>query len=436
MKFPSRAVRAASSIIHRHAVRCHALVYTIVGLALVSIPTAALAKTYHVDSRSGSDSGAGTTPRSAWKGLTNLGQRAFLPGDSILFARGSSYTGGFVFARSGTAARPIVFGAYGAGDAPAFSNPSWSVLNGNIFRIESSHVVIRGLYFHDNTNPPTMENSHHDVQKMGVVYLGLRADSNVVENCEFVRSPVGIKVKGQHNLITRNYLHDAASQMQRTWGAIAIMIVSPHNEISYNRIARYGYYGGAYGSDGGAIELDGVDDSFDGRDINIHHNISIANHGFVELAGRNTDSITVAYNLSDDVDKFVGGGAMQHTLIDHNTIIRTREPNIDRWIFWTFYPEGTSLVVTNNIFVVPKDIQVFPQTPKPEGHNRTGIGVPVHSDNLYFSAAGNPDPAGIPLGKGEIIADPRFVAPERGDYRLRPDSPARRGTAAIGYSDR
>ncbi len=74
-----------------------------------------------------------------------------MPGDSILFARGSGFTGGFVFRISGTAPRPIIFTAYGTGRLPAFSNPDWSVLHGNVFRIEGSHIVVEHLYFHDNT---------------------------------------------------------------------------------------------------------------------------------------------------------------------------------------------------------------------------------------------------------------------------------------------
>ncbi|HEX6533589.1 MAG TPA: hypothetical protein VF041_03275 [Gemmatimonadaceae bacterium] len=400
-------------------------------LALAIFPAAARATTYYVDSRVGDDRNAGTTPSTAWRSLAHLGRVRFAPGDSILFARGASWTGGVAIDGSGTAERPIVIGSYGSGDAPSFTNPDWGELNGNIFRIEGSHVVIQGLYFHDNTDPPTDDNRHHDVQKMGAVYLGLRADSDVVRDCEFVHTPVAIKVKGRHDLITRNYMHDAPHAMQRTWGPIAIMVVSADNEISYNRITNYGYYGGAYGSDGGAIELDGVDDAFDGRNVRIHHNVSIGNHGFLELAGKVTDSITVAYNLSDDVDKFIGGGAMKHTVVVHNTVIRTREPNVDRWIFWTFYPESTSFVVDDDIFVVPRDIQVFPRTPRPAGHRRTGIGDPEHSRNVYFSAGGSADPVGVPLGEGDIIADPRFVDLAHGDYRLRPDSPAKGRGAPI-----
>ncbi len=86
-------------------------------------------------------------------------------------------------------------------------------------RIEGSHIVVTGLYFHDNTNPPAGENARHEIQKLGAIYLGSRADSNVVRDCEFARSPVGIKVKGSYNLITRNHLHDATTPMGKNWGA-------------------------------------------------------------------------------------------------------------------------------------------------------------------------------------------------------------------------
>ncbi|MDQ3417479.1 MAG: hypothetical protein M3541_01625 [Acidobacteriota bacterium] len=426
-------------------------IFSVIVVALL-LDVQADAATYYVNSRVGSDDNAGTSKDTAWKSLRNL-NRSFLAGDHILFARGSSYSGGVVFTSSGTAAQPIVlssysveadvilatprsdlgplFEKYGGGPAPSFTNPDWSVLNGNIFRIEGSYIVMDGLYFHDNTNPPGSDHRNKNVQKLGAVYLALGTHHNVVKHCEFVRTPVGIKVKGTDSLITRNYLHDATEMMARSWGPIAIMIVSGRNEISFNRIENYGAYGGPYGSDGGVVELDGVDDNFNADDINIHHNTSINNHGFLEVAAKNVENITVAYNLSDDMNQFIGGGTMKNVRVYNNTVIRTREPNVDRFVFWTFYPAGTSFTVRNNIFMIAKDMKVFGPVADPVGHVRRAIGDHPHDHNLYYSP-GNPDPIGVSAGKGDIVADPLFVDYENRNFRLRDESPARDKGVRLG----
>jgi hypothetical protein len=412
------------------------------------------AANYYINSRWGDDTHKGTDMDHPWKSLRNLEQRPFLPGDSILFAKGSTFTGGFVFKQSGTAGKPIVFGSYsagaqvvlshkrtelteqflkyGAGPAPSFTNPDWSALNGNIFRIEGNYVTIENLYFHDNTNPPGSNLKNKNVQKLGVIYFATGTHHNILKNCEFFHTPVAVKVKGMHNLITRNYMHDAADAMAYSWGPIAIMVVSKHNEISYNKVTNYGSYGGPYGSDGGVIELDGVDDDFNATNVNIHHNISINNHGFLEIAARNVDSIMVAYNLSDDRNQFIGGGSMKNVEVYNNTVIRTREPNVDRFIFWSFYPDGTAFNVRNNIFVLAHDLQVFGPYKKPVGHVRTALDQP-HDHNIYYSP-GNANLIGVAAGKGDKVADPLFVDAQNGNYRLKDNSPARGAGVKLGFT--
>ncbi len=112
-------------------------------------------------------------------------------------------------------------------------------------------------------------------------------------------------------------------------------------------------------------------------------------------------------------------------------MIRTREPNVDRFVFWTFYPEGTAFTVRNNIFVIAKDMKVFGPFIKPAGHVRTAIGNHTHDHNLYYSA-GNPDPIGVPAGKGDIIADPLFVDYTNRNFRLKEISPARNKGEKLG----
>lgn len=420
-------------------------------LFLLTANNISKAENYYVNSREGDDFQSGKK-ESPWKTLKNL-DRKFVSGDSILFARGSSYKGGFIFTSSGTAENPIVFSSYavgadvilsndrtkltplfqkyGAGLAPAFTNPDWEVLNGNIFRIEGSYITIDGLYFHNNTNPPGSDKTSKNVQKLGAVYLSTKTHHQVVKNCEFFQTPVGIKIKSTNSLITRNYLHDAPNMMAYSWGAIAIMVVRGNNEISHNRIENYGAYGGPYGSDGGVIELDGVDNDFKANNINIHHNVSVNNHGFLEIAARNVDSITVAYNLSDDKNQFVGGGSMKVNIYN-NTVIRTREPSVDRYIFWTFDRDQVVFNLRNNIFVFPKDIHVFGPYVKPVGHVRTRVGEQNHEYNLFYSP-GNSDPIGIARGKGEIIADPLFVDAANRNFRLKENSPGVNSGVSMGY---
>ncbi|MBA3672671.1 MAG: right-handed parallel beta-helix repeat-containing protein [Gemmatimonadaceae bacterium] len=431
----------------------HVLRTALLSLGILSVPRSAAATNYYVNSRAGNDTNSGTSREAAWKGLANLETRTFVPGDSILFARGSSYTGGFTFRSSGTAEHPIVFATYslsadvvrrversqlepylilhGAGRAPSFTNPDWTVLNANIFHVTGHHVVIDGFYFHDTANPPSSDHVNRNVQKLGAVYLALGSSNVTVRNCEFLNTPVGIKIKGEHHLITHNDLHDAYEPMARSWGPIAIMVVSPHNEISHNRITNYGSYGGPYGSDGGAIELDGVDEAFDGRDISIHHNVSINNHGFLELAGRRVDGVSVAWNLSDDRNQFIGGGSMRNVVVVNNTVVRTREPSIDRFIFWTFAKDSTFITVRNNIFVIAPDLMVFgpdrPQLPR----KRAAIGAQLRDHNLFHSP-GNPDPIGVPRAAGDIVADPLFLDSEHGNFRLSERSPARGRGAVLG----
>jgi hypothetical protein len=411
------------------------LLQVLAGLMLAFVPDQTSARNYYVDSRSGEDKWEGTSPATAWRTFTNLSRRSFQPGDSILFRKGACFTGGFVFSSSGSPQSPIVFSSYGNGPKPAFSNPWWNILNGNIFQIHGSYVVISDLYFHDNALPPSANSRDRNVQKMGAVYFGLTTRYDRISGCEFYHTPVGVKVKGHYTKVTGNYFHDADS-ISRTWGAIAIMVVSSHNEIAYNRIAYYGYYGGAYGSDGGAIELDGVDSAFDAREICIHHNVSIGNHGFLEIAGRHVDSIVIAFNLSDDVDKFVGVGNMMNVLIINNTVIRRREPNIDRFVFWTFDRDNTHCIVRNNLFVLPKDIQVFGPLARPVGHKRTGFGYQPHDHNLYFVPVDSTvDPIGIPPGPGDRIANPLFLDVAHDDFHLTEGSPARHGGTTEGLPE-
>jgi len=77
---------------------------------------------FYVDSISGNDSNNGLSAESAFKTLSAAFSRCFVPGDSILLARGGSYKGGVELHSSGSKTAPIKISAYGDGNAPVITD--------------------------------------------------------------------------------------------------------------------------------------------------------------------------------------------------------------------------------------------------------------------------------------------------------------------------
>jgi hypothetical protein len=256
-------------------------------------------------SSDGNDENPGTKEL-PWKTLTAINNYPFNPGDSVLFARGSQFEGGCIIRSSGTEEEPIVIMAYGNGDAPSFTNPDFSVLNGNVFQIKGSHVVIDDLFFHDCATvvyDSIGKELWEGVHKLGAVFIALGSNHNIVRNCEMVRVPVAIKVYGQYNLITQNYIHDNNEPMAPHWGPLGVVVCTSNNEISYNRFINLVSPSKAYGHDGGAIEID--DRKYPKRNINIHHNYSIGNQGFIEFVGRCVqEDMVIHHNVCMDYQSF------------------------------------------------------------------------------------------------------------------------------------
>lgn len=110
------------------------------------LPLSASTVTYYI-SYSGSDSNTGTSPGQAWQTLGRLDQvqYALQPGDHILLEKGGTYRGTLPLSSSGTAAAPIVVGAYGNGDAPIVSGSTlvtgWQPYQGTIWSAPVAGIV-------------------------------------------------------------------------------------------------------------------------------------------------------------------------------------------------------------------------------------------------------------------------------------------------------
>src|SRR5436309_1994078 len=108
-------------------------------LALRS-PAAAAGTTYYVNCAATTDgNGSSVSP---WNTLTTVNSKTFAPGDSLLFNRGTTCTGSFVFASSGTSASPITIDAYGTGALPIINGTGQ---NRAVKLLDTSYVTMQNL---------------------------------------------------------------------------------------------------------------------------------------------------------------------------------------------------------------------------------------------------------------------------------------------------
>lgn len=389
---------------------------------------------YYVNSRTSSENGHGSLD-DPWRSLAQLANVTFHPGDVIYFAAGSQFDGGFEINQSGTSNAPIVLTRYGKGPTPRFANPHSATLNGNGIRVNGSHVIVDGLCFEKCPINPV----ETDIHLLGAVFLSTNADHCIVRNCEMTRTPIGITVYGQHNLITKNCIHDNNSPIQFRWGPIGIVVCASSNEISYNRVVNYCAPSAEYGHDGGAIEIN--DRAFTKEEILIHHNLSLRNQGFIEFVGHVTqDNFLIHHNVCMDYQSFLGfTGPCTNIRVENNTVVRTlahRQDDSEDVVFWNYF-DNTNISFVNNIFVCDgsRVEPVFARGEMQHGYNlfyRTDEGKirkQANNDAYQRKYLGG----GAHLRTGDKIGNPLFKNFAKGDFRLTSGSPAIGAGTNLGF---
>lgn len=246
-------------------------------LSLILMAGVANATNYYLSS-AGSDSNNGTSASTPWKSMSKIqsicNNGTVKAGDSILFKRGEIFTGSILMAsiwgysaNSGTAAKPIVFGAYGTGVKPVMQYPQGGTTTVTqrvvLWFVAVNYIVVDGLNFTDLVDTT---NDKVSVANCGyAIYLGIPDEANTnyctIKNIDVSLCGMGVAVTGDFNTITNSTLTNFKNLINTNnggvddYGANAVTIIGSDNTISNNYISGAWAYSSDFGWNGGACEM-------------------------------------------------------------------------------------------------------------------------------------------------------------------------------------
>lgn len=407
-------------------------------LCLMSAAPAAMAATFYVDAQYGNDRNSGLSSDSAWRTLDQVARASsnkkvrkfgFAAGDRILFRRGQTFVSASypIIKVAGSALAPVVFDAWGEGQAPRFDNSAPNVYD-LVMKVDGHYALLRNLAF-IKANPA-------NVTEFGAYLAGT---GHRVTACDFSGVGIGVRLEGSGHQVDHSTFHDLSMVVADTihpdndYGAIGVL-VSNASEISvhHNRFERLRAASPDYGVDGAALEIFNA-----ASKVRFFNNIVREVAALTEIGGSQSTELVsdVAYhhNLVVDADaggyfhNNAGGSAfglvVRNVRFEHNTFSKTSATYHSFLLGWGVPPAANEFFLRNNII---------------EHRNSNGLfynaGQLVHGFNLYWlSNAGFGDPS-FRFSATEFAANPLLRDPAAGDYRLASGSMALDRGEALGYA--
>jgi Right handed beta helix region len=154
----------------RRKLRALVVLPVLAGFLLLMPAGSALAAgtTYYVNCAAATDgNGSSASP---WNNLTTVNSKSFAPGDSLLFNRGTTCAGSFVFSSSGTSTSPITIGAYGTGALPAIDGTGQ---NRAVKLLDTSYVTMQDLEVKNSKVWGILLTTDHDAPAVGITLENL-----------------------------------------------------------------------------------------------------------------------------------------------------------------------------------------------------------------------------------------------------------------------
>lgn len=389
------------------------------------------AKNYYVDPLSQSTLADGSEPN-PWKTLDQVSNAstAFLPGDTVFFSRGKTYTGKLNIMSSGDASAPIVFTSYGIGEMPELDNTLTHIIKIS----NKEYIIIDGFKIIDRSVHATDHNKLANTTY--AIVLENSANCTII-NCDISLVGIGISISGNSigTKVHNNRIYNLR-MLRNTiggnddFGATAIVLASSNISVTNN------YFEDCWGTsydylyEGGTVE-------FFGDKVNnnlIAYNTAINNNGFIKIGsisnGISNNNI-IAYNklINCGYLAILQDTGLYRTRINNiqfynNTVVETiqqlRKPSA---LFWMPGDGVAGMVaVKNNIFWLSSGINV--------ASAKFDSGSMLHTHNIYRLSNGS---AGISLHDTEFFSPLASIFtsitgnPINWNYKLK------RGSSAIDF---
>ena len=396
------------------------------GFGWSAAPVSAASRAFYVDCVAGSDTAVGNNTAVAWKSITRANQAVLSPGDSLLFKRGCAWSGQALRATwSGTAAAPIIISTYGIDVAKP--------------RLAEAGIVVTGKYltvdgFQVGFKPVKLDPCGQPLGQYYALVITQGGSHNIITNNLLTQATAGIhisKTAGDYNTIVSNALV-GNNVMQEPFdgsgdlGAWGMLVRRSHNNISYNtfRDNRAVCLKGKYYSSN-SVEI------YEGDFNSIHHNVAENDRVFSELGGSATDKSTdntYEFNLATSNlggSRFIttrgagdtSYGPVMRTIVARNTIYFTGAGS--QGLVCSSGCSATILSAKYNIIDVVEKTIYFDKTMGQISNILWSHGSSVKIED------GARNMRTIPPGvtPEAIVANPGFVDPSNGDFRLAPSSP-------------
>ncbi|MBM4083727.1 MAG: hypothetical protein FJ272_02970, partial [Planctomycetes bacterium] len=316
----------------------------------------------------------------------------------------------------------------------------WGALDCSLEKCEIAHVGGYGLWLHRGSKRNRVVQCHiHDLGAGGVrIGEAVMAKDDVCE--------------ASHNLLSNGYIHDGGHVYPE--GVGLWLAQSSHNEVSHNEIHSFNYSGMSVGWNWNDAPNRTSRNLIEHN--HVHHVVRgmLSDAGGIYTLGTQLDTV-IRNNIFHDIFPYMGQPAMawgiyfdqgSNSMVVENNIVYNM---LTGGIMQTSAP---AMVIRNNIFALSAwhaawrwKYEKGPPSTVERNIFYLTQGELFHSDggqsdfetkwdhNLYWRTDGKPmlfyehtleEWQAKGVDRHSLVADPLFVDPANGDFRLKPDSPA------------